>query len=88
MGAYTPRRRKPMHPTGVEYDLVCGKRVVPEPVTPTVGFGPERFFFCSDACRGRFVAMPVLYLRRAWSRKHTDRLPPEQFIPEGGPMRC
>ena len=77
-----------MHVTEVEFDLVCGKPVEPGPATPTVAFGPQRFFFCSEVCRGRFVAIPVLYLRRAWARRDVHPLASEQFFPEGGRQRC
>jgi YHS domain-containing protein len=77
-----------MHAVPREVDLVCGKPVERGPETPSVAFGPQRFFFCSAACRDRFVALPVLYLRRAWSRKRPDRLEAEQFLPEGGHARC
>ena len=70
-----------MRTWGVEQDLVCGKYVEPRQGTPTVAFGPERFFFCSNTCRDRFVAMPVPYLRRAWSKRHAKDLPLEQFVP-------
>lgn len=70
-----------MHVTDAQHDLVCGRWLEAGPWTPTVAYGPERFFFCSEACRGRFVATPVLYLRREWSRKYADRFPPERFVP-------
>lgn len=73
---------------GVEFDLVCGKPVQLGRQTLVVTFGPHRFFFCSAACRDRFAEFPVLYLRRAWSRRDGDRSAPEQFVPEGGPKRC
>ena len=65
----------------VRRDLVCGKVVQPGPETPTVAFGSECFLFCSEACRDRFIVMPVPYLRRAWSRNHAGRIPSEQFVP-------
>ena len=70
-----------MHATEAERDLVCGQWLELSPGTPTVAFGVARFVFCSEACRRRFAAMPVLYLRREWSRKHADRFPPERFVP-------
>jgi len=76
-----PPRHEPMRLGPVGHDLVCGKWIAPGAGIPMVAFGPERFFFCSNECRERFVAMPVVYLRRAWSGERADRLPSEQFVP-------
>lgn len=72
----------------IEFDLVCGKPVTSGPRIPAVAIGPWRFVFCSDACRDRFVALPVFYLRRAWARRLADRLASEQFVPQGGRNKC
>jgi trehalose synthase len=50
--------------TGEVRDLVCGMRVDPARA-PGLKHQGQQYYFCSDACRTLFAAMPERYLRAA-----------------------
>ncbi|MGH6824810.1 heavy metal translocating P-type ATPase [Methyloceanibacter sp.] len=74
-------------------DPVCGMKVDTHAGKPTAGHGGDTYYFCSEGCRGKFVADPERYLTKQGEAKplpkgtlYTCPMHPE--IVKEGPGHC
>ncbi len=48
-------------------DPVCHMAVNPQEAAASVDYRGERYFFCAEACKQKFLADPIKYLKpRGW----------------------
>lgn len=66
----------------MQQDLVCGMQVDESTASSNADYNGRTFYFCSPACRAKFIQKPEAYVNRAGRvRQHDTAV----FIPLPGP---
>jgi YHS domain-containing protein len=60
-GRFVPEERPPVEPISTLIDPVCGMRTPPSHTAGSLIYQEKTYYFCSNACLGKFQQDPTVY---------------------------